>query len=136
MKVIQAVSVAIWKNDRVLLARRGRDPAKGLWSLPGGKVKAGELVEQAARREIFEETGLTLDHLEYADVNRVVRSQDNPPRTFEIHVFATSWTTGDPVAGDDAAELDWFEPQQIGDLPTTDGLPEFVARTQPTLSGL
>jgi ADP-ribose pyrophosphatase YjhB (NUDIX family) len=57
------IGVAVLRGDAVLLARRGRPPAMGAWSLPGGAQKLGESVEAAARRELAEETGLRVGAL-------------------------------------------------------------------------
>ncbi|MFN2166807.1 MAG: NUDIX domain-containing protein, partial [Anaerolineae bacterium] len=55
---IVAVGVIIRENDRIVLIQRDKEPAKGLWTFPGGAVELGETVHQAARREAREETGL------------------------------------------------------------------------------
>ncbi|WP_298900115.1 NUDIX domain-containing protein, partial [uncultured Mesorhizobium sp.] len=57
-KIIPAVSVAVVRGDMVLLVKRARQPSRGLYAYPGGKVEAGETLEQAARRELLEETRL------------------------------------------------------------------------------
>ena len=91
----------------VLLVRRGREPFKGVWALPGGFVEVGEKVEDAARRELVEETGLRGDIVEllgvYSDPKR-------DPRGHTVSVVYAMRVGGIVVgvAGDDADEAKWF----------------------------
>ncbi|MBW2439133.1 MAG: NUDIX domain-containing protein, partial [Deltaproteobacteria bacterium] len=55
-----AVGAIVFENDRVLLVRRGQPPSQDLWAIPGGRVKLGETLQEAAEREILEETGITI----------------------------------------------------------------------------
>ncbi|MGD9150765.1 MAG: NUDIX hydrolase, partial [Desulfobacterales bacterium] len=55
-----AVGAVVFKEDRVLLVRRGQPPAENLWAIPGGSVEIGETLQQAAEREIWEETGIRI----------------------------------------------------------------------------
>lgn len=115
--IIPAVSVALRRGERLLLVRRGREPAKGLLAFPGGRVEPGETLEDAARRELFEETGLTADgfavhgvlDLESATVGAVYR----------LTVFRATHVSGEPVAGDDAEEAGWFSLDEMAALPIT-----------------
>ena len=59
----QAASVIVLRRDSVLMVERARPPFQGLWSFPGGRSESGETVEATARRELFEETGLTVGPL-------------------------------------------------------------------------
>ena len=62
-RLIHAVSVAVVRGNRLLLVKRGREPSRGLHAFPGGRVEPGETNEEAARRELFEETGLRAENL-------------------------------------------------------------------------
>jgi len=105
---------------RVLLVRRGHEPYTGRWSLPSGRAEPGEDVQEAASREVLEETGLDV---EVGELLGVVRRQD-PAGEFhyEIHDFACRVVGGRLVAGDDAAEVGWFTEAQMAELPLSPGL--------------
>lgn len=93
----------------MLLARRGRPPAVGSWSLPGGAQELGETAEAAARRELAEETGLTAGELLLAaNVDSIHRDEAGRVRFhYTIIDFAALHTGGTLAAGDDVAEVVW-----------------------------
>jgi ADP-ribose pyrophosphatase YjhB (NUDIX family) len=96
-------------GPEVLLARRGRPPAAGAWSLPGGAQKLGETAEAAARRELAEETGLAAGELLLAaNVDSIHRDPDGRVRYhYTILDFATLWQGDTPRPGGDITELAW-----------------------------
>lgn len=120
MKRILAASVII-RDDlgRVLLVLRGREPAKGRWSVPGGKVEPGESLAEAAVREAYEETGL---HVEIGAQLWVVDIPAGEGRVFEVHDFAATVVGGELTPGDDADDARWFSGDEIDLVPLTDGL--------------
>lgn len=111
-------------GGRLLLIRRGHAPEAGRWSLPGGRVEPGESDQQAVIREIREETGLEIecDQL-IGSVERI----SPPDAVLEIRDYAATVTGGVLVAGDDAAEVRWVSPAELGRLPLTSGLAETLA---------
>ena len=124
MPIVAVGAVAV-VDDAILLVRRGRGPAQGEWSVPGGHVEAGEALHLAVVREMLEETGLevVVDHfLGWAE-------RIEPGSHFVILDFAV--TPLDPTArltaGDDAAEARWVPLADVGDLNLVDGLYEFLA---------
>jgi 8-oxo-dGTP diphosphatase len=112
---IIGVGVVVWHGDRVLLVQRGRPPRQGQWSLPGGAQQLGESLAEAARREVFEETGLTVD---LGDVIATVDSIERDPEGrvcyhYTLIDFTAKADGADLVPGDDAADARWFELHQI-----------------------
>jgi len=96
-------------GPEVVLIRRGRPPAQDAWSLPGGAQRLGETAEQAARRELLEETGLEAGPLRLAA--HVDSIHHDAAGRIEYHYtildFCGLWLSGEPVAGGDAADVRW-----------------------------
>lgn len=107
------------RDGRVLLVRRGHEPAAGLWSLPGGRVEPGETDQQAVVREILEETGLVVEcgHL----LGRV--ELPGPGGTVaDVGDYLAVVSGGILAAGDDAADVCWADARALASLPLTNGL--------------
>lgn len=126
---ILAASVAVFRAGRVLIARRARAPAPGLWSLPGGGVELGETLAEAALRELREEVAVEAEivafnrHVEVVDrdAQRRVRAH------FVVASFVARWLSGEATPGPEASEVDWIAPDALGARPTTRGLAEVLA---------
>ena len=104
--VLRPVLVGV---GEVLLVRRGKAPNIGMWSLPGGAQEVGETAEDAARRELLEETGVTVGALHLAaNVDSITRDPDGRVRYhYTILDFAARWEAGEASGGSDAAEALW-----------------------------
>jgi ADP-ribose pyrophosphatase YjhB (NUDIX family) len=126
---VLAVSAAIIRDDKVLIVRRARPPASGVYTLPGGGVEAGETLREAVVREVIEETGLTVEPVALAGHREVIARDDadRVSRHFVILAFAARWIGGEPVLNDELAEAHWLRPEEIEGLHTTEGLAEIVA---------
>lgn len=120
VSIIQAASMAILKAGRFLLVERGRAPSKGLFAFPGGRLEPGETPEEAARRELFEETGLTAGELRLWKIIDLGGSERQDGPIYRLHVFLGHSVEGTPVAADDAASLGWFSLDEMEKLPITD----------------
>jgi ADP-ribose pyrophosphatase YjhB (NUDIX family) len=96
------------RDGRVLLARRGLEPRRGHWDLPGGFLHETESVTDGLRREFLEETGLEIEPVELMRI-------DVEPYAGR-YVFSVTWIVraeGEPVAADDVDELRWFAPEDL-----------------------
>jgi 8-oxo-dGTP diphosphatase len=106
---------------RLLLVRRGREPGRGRWSLPGGRVEPGETAAAAVVREVREETGLEV--VAGALVGSVQRAGP-AGQTYVIEDFACTVRGGQLRAGDDADDVRWVTAAELALLPLSDGLLE------------
>ncbi len=107
----------------MLLVLRGKQPSKDLWSLPGGHVELGETLEEAALRELLEETGIEArieTHTHWLDIIRHDDSGEVETH-YVIAVFRAIWLAGAAIAGDDAAAVLWRAPHDLDDLAMTPG---------------
>jgi len=124
-----AVSAAIFRDGRVLIVRRGRPPARGLYTLPGGGVELGETLEEAVIREVREETGLTIAPLELVGFRQAIArdAAGRVERHFVILPFAARWIQGEISLNEELAEAHWLTPAGLAGLKTTEGLGQIVA---------
>lgn len=123
------VGAVVLDGERVLLARRGRAPSAGKWSIPGGLVHLGERLEEALVREIEEESGLRVRPLGLCGViDRVVREPDAVRYHYVIIDYVAECVGGLLAAGSDAAEVRWVAVGDLGQYDTTEGLADMVQR--------
>jgi 8-oxo-dGTP diphosphatase len=127
-----AVSAAIFRDDRILLVRRARSPAKGYYSLPGGRVEFGETLHAALHREVDEETALKIEIVGLAGWREVVPGAGGGGH-YLIMSFAARWTAGEPVLNDELDDFRWLAPDAIGDLKITGGLQEVIRQARSLL---
>src|SRR6266404_696373 len=102
--------------NRILLGKRNKDPQRGSWVIPGGRIEAFETIADAAAREIQEETGLIVEVRDQFGVYEII----NPPNEHRLIIY--SWGTligGTPKASDDLSELKFFTLDELGQVPTT-----------------
>jgi 8-oxo-dGTP diphosphatase len=120
---VVGVGAVLFNEGRLLLIRRGHDPGKGLWAVPGGKVHWGERLDVALAREVLEETGLDV---EVGDVVWVGQHL-SPGNHLVLIDFRAEVTGGMVSAGDDADEARWVERAEVEDLELTPTMYELVA---------
>lgn len=105
------VGVVVFRGDEVLLVKRGKEPRRDGWSIPGGAQETGETVAEAAKRELLEETGLTAEVTGLLDVIDAI-SHDEHGKVrmhYTLVDVAAEWIAGEAVAADDVAEVRWVK---------------------------
>jgi 8-oxo-dGTP diphosphatase len=106
------VDAVIVRDEKILLIKRGEEPFKGYWATPGGYMNWDESLEDAVRRETFEETGLAVTTC------RLLNTYSEPSRHphQSVAVVYVVETTGEPVAGDDAIDFKWVPLDELTDV--------------------
>ena len=127
---VAGVGAIVLQRDDVLLVRRGNEPQRGLWSLPGGALELGESLHQGVRREVMEETGLEVRVLEFAGVFERIATDDNG--AVQYHYVLLDYLC-EPVggalsAGDDAAEAAWVGRAELSGRALTPGLQPVIEK--------
>lgn len=115
---IVGVGVVVIKEDKVLLIRRGNEPNKGKWSIPGGGQELGETLKETAKREIREETGIEIKELKLLDVVDLILpdSSENIQFHYTLIDYKAKWKSGECKADNDALEARWFSLNELNSL--------------------
>ena len=129
------VGAIIIHDGKILLEKRGNDPGKGKWSIPGGKVELGESVEQTVIREVKEETGLEVEKPEHVDIvdNVVLDDKGRIEYHFVIIDYLVKLRGGILKAGSDALDLKWVSLKDVEVLDLTKTFRVFFERNRKRL---
>ena len=119
---VVGVGAAIIDGSRLLLIKRGRDPGKGLWAVPGGKVEHGETLEETVVREVKEETGLDIE------VGELIWAGENIGNHGHLVLidYLARVVGGELRPADDADEAAWVEIAEAHDWPLTMSMHDLV----------
>lgn len=125
---VLAASIAVFRDGEVLLIKRAKPPAAGLYSLPGGRVERGETIAAAALRELAEETELVADMVGFIDhVEHIERDEAGHVTAHAvICAFAGHWQAGHVSPSDEVTDWLWVNPLAPPALPMTKGLPAIL----------
>jgi ADP-ribose pyrophosphatase YjhB (NUDIX family) len=134
---VLAVSAAIVHDGRVLVVRRARKPAFGLYTLPGGAVEVGETLREAIVREAREETALEIAPVALAGYREAIGKDaaGRIERHFVILSFAARWLGGDLRLNEELDDARWLAPPELAGLKTTEGLEDIVQAAVACLAG-
>jgi 8-oxo-dGTP diphosphatase len=125
------VGAVVLRKGRVLLVRRGVEPALGLWAIPGGGLRLGETLQEGAEREILEETGIVIRAGEPVfTCDSLQRDAEGRIRFHYVIVdVKADYLSGDVKGADDALEARWVSPAEIRELPVTQSTLKLLTQT-------
>lgn len=124
-------SVAVFRDGRVLLARRSGGAGAGLVSLPGGIIELGETAEAAALRELKEEVNVEAEIVGLAGHVNVIEMRDGrAAHHFVVLAFAARWLNGNGETSAEASEVVWADMAALGGLQLTKGLPALLRKAE------
>jgi len=121
-KEVPAVSVAVVRDATVLLVKRALPPSQGLYAFPGGKVEAGETLEEAARRELMEETALAARNFRPLETIFIAGAAEGHPVDYRLTVFGADHDGGELQASDDAETAAFYTLAEMAALPLADSV--------------
>ena len=125
-----AVGAVVFKEDKVLLVLRGKPPAEKQWSIPGGCVELGETLQEAAEREIAEETGIAIQASKPIYTFDVIEHDENGHIRFHYVIvdLAADYVSGELRAGDDAVDVSWVSLKDLNNRNVSDATRKLLAQ--------
>ncbi|MCW4039102.1 MAG: NUDIX hydrolase [Candidatus Bathyarchaeota archaeon] len=124
------VGALIHRGDKIVVVKRENEPAKGLWSIPGGLLELGERVYDGVKREVMEETGLDVEIDRLLDViDNIVYDDDGKICYHYVLIdYLCSSSHGDLTAATDVTEAQWIKLEDVNRLPTTKTLKRLLVK--------
>ena len=129
-KPLVGVGATVFRNDQVLLIRRGNPPLYGDWSLPGGRVKEGEDLKKALRREIREECSIDIEVGDLiTEFEYIERDDDNRVKYhYVVFDFKAQYVRGKLVRASDALEVRWVPLEQLKEFDLSEEVCEVIEK--------
>ncbi len=112
---IPAVAVVVKRENEFLMIKRGKEPRKGTWTVPGGSIELGETLNEAAEREVMEESRLKVKALRaFTAIDAIYRDTEGKLEFHYVIIYMEAeYLGGEPAAGDDATEVRWVSSREI-----------------------
>ena len=115
------VGAVVFRENKVLLVKRNKPPGKGLWAIPGGRLELGETLQEAAEREVREETGVIIRARNPAYTFEVIERDNQGCIRFHYVIvdLLADYISGDPHPESDVSEARWIDPHELDELPVS-----------------
>lgn len=129
---IPGVAAVIFSEDSVLLVRRGKDPSRGSWGLPGGAVELGETTKEAVIREVMEETGLEVEPIKFITIfDSISRDKNDKVRYhYVLCEYLCRLLGGNLRASSDVQEAMWIRLDELDTFDVRDGTRRFIKQVR------
>jgi 8-oxo-dGTP diphosphatase len=120
---VLGIGALIFRGNHILLVERGKEPLKGLWSLPGGALETGESLRDGIRREVLEETGLTVEPVEVATIfERIMRDEQGQTEYHYVLIdYICEAASGEARAATDVSAVAWVSETELLQYKLTEG---------------
>jgi len=122
------IGVLVFKDDQFLLIKRGQEPSKGKWTVPGGLVELGEKLEQAVHREIYEECNIRISRLQQLDIFEFLQSDPSDKIKYHYIVidFLAEYESGKLKAKSDIDKAQWVKIDFLDQLDIAEGIKPLI----------
>ena len=129
------VSACIWRDGRVLMVQRAKPPV-GIWAFPGGHVEPGETLQEAAARELMEETGMTAEFTALVGLYDVIHRNGSGILTTHYVIACYLGLAGpeEPVAASDAKSASFVDPDRLGGYALAPNIADALKRARELLA--